>query len=327
MHRRALIHAAAAMPLAFSARAAATPAVAQVRRFLAPLRFGVNVERGDVLVKGWLTDAVLREYASQGVTHIRIYPPSGGRFPLMPQEQFALWLRASRAIIAAGMTVFLDCLDVVDERFMARDEVPDHIRRCAAAIAAQDLDPRRMAVGAVSEYADGTNRGFEARRELCTDILHQALPNHVIVTNGADYGAPATMMDGTLRIDPDKPRLHQWHMYELDAGNLEAVRHWQERIQHWADANRTVTYCGEWGIGPPDNSNGAASDYRPFPDHIRQAAQGMGQQRPAQWTVTDGRWWRLNEAGSARLRPEIAAAIADASSHIASQRWYKDQNG
>ena len=60
---------------------------------------------------------------------------------------------------------------------------------------------------------------------------------------------------------------------------------------------------------------------------IRRAAEGMGQQRPTQWTVTEGRWWRLNEAGSARLRPEIAAAISEASSHIAGQPWYKEQNG
>lgn len=327
MYRRTLLGTATSIPIAFAAQAAETPAAARVRRFLAPLRFGVNVERSDVLVKGWLTDAVLREYASQGVTHIRIYPPSGGRFPLISQERFALWLTASQAIIEAGMTVFLDCLDVVDERFMARDDVPDYIRRCARAIAEQNFDPHKIAIGAVNEYANGTNRSFEARREECTDILHQALPNHVIVTNGADYGAPATMMDGTLRVDPEKPRLHQWHMYELDAGSLDAVRRWQERIQRWADANRTVTYCGEWGIGPPDNSNGAASDYRYFPDHIRRAAEGMGQQRPTQWTVTEGRWWRLNEAGSARLRPEIAAAIAEASSYIAGERWYKDQNG
>ncbi|WP_043360036.1 hypothetical protein [Belnapia sp. F-4-1] len=150
---------------------------------------------------------------------------------------------------------------------------------------------------------------------------------HVIVTDGADYGAPATMMDGTLRVDPDKPRLHQWHMYELDAGNLDAVRRWQERIQHWADANRTVNYCGKWGIGPPDNSNGAASDYRRFPGHTRQAAQGWGSSTRRNGRSPKGRWWRLKEAGSARLRPEIGAAISEAFSHIAGQPWYKDQNG
>ncbi|WP_043360033.1 hypothetical protein [Belnapia sp. F-4-1] len=96
------------MPVALAAQAAESAAAARVRRFLAPLRFGINVERSDVLMNGWLTDAVLREYTA-GVTHIRIYPPSGGRFPLVSQEQFALWLRASRGIIEAGMTVLPRC--------------------------------------------------------------------------------------------------------------------------------------------------------------------------------------------------------------------------
>jgi hypothetical protein len=327
MHRRDILHAAVAVPAARAAPSAEGGAIARVRRFLAPLRYGVNVERGEVLWKGWLTDAALRQYASHGVTHVRISPPSGGQFPIMSQDQFALWLDASRRIINAGMTVFLDCLDVVDEGFMARGDVPGYIRACARSIAARNFNPGKIAVGAAGEYAGGTNRGFEARREECADILHAALPNHVIVTNGAYWGAPETMMDGTLRVDPGKPRLHQWHLYDWNAGSPEAARYWQERIQQWADANRTVTYCSEWGIGPPDNSNGVATNYGPFPDHIRHAARGMGQQRPTQWAVTGGRWWRLNEGNSATLRPEIAAAISEGSRFIASQRWYKDQNG
>jgi hypothetical protein len=55
----------------------------------------------------------------------------------------------------------------------------------------------------------------------------------------------------------------------------------------------------------------------------------MGRQRPTLWAVTAGRWWRLNVDGenpSGALRPEVAAALAAASAHIARQPWFRRQH-
>ncbi len=48
MHRRGFLHAAVAVPAAGAAPSAEGGTIARVRRILAPLRYGVNVERGEV---------------------------------------------------------------------------------------------------------------------------------------------------------------------------------------------------------------------------------------------------------------------------------------
>ena len=94
-------------------------------------------------------------------------------------------------------------------------------------------------------------------------------------------------------------------------------------MDEWCAKKGAVSYGGEVGQGPADGSGGGATTYANFPQQILNAARGAGKQRPCYWTVTKGVWWRLNEPNSARLRPEVAKAIAEASAHIAAQDWYK----
>lgn len=303
-------------------------ALERVRRVIAPWRYGINVERGQALWNGWITDDTLRHYAAQGVTHVRYFAPSGGRYALMNPNDLGLWIDACRRTVAAGMAAHLDFLDVVGLEHL-NDAALNYVRACARKVREAGLDPARVVVGAVNEYAGGDskagaacNTAFNGWRTKADDAIHAELPDFVVATASGWWGHPDTLMAGGFALRPDKPQLIQWHCYEPDANNPNNPVWWQGRLDKWAKANGAVTYGGEFGIGPPDNSNGAAERYADFPKHILNAARGMGQQRPAHWTVTDGSWWRVNEPGSGRLRPEIAAAIKEASAHIARQDWY-----
>jgi hypothetical protein len=297
----------------------------RARKWLAPLRYGINVERSKLIWDGWITDDTLRSYAAAGVTHVRYFPASGGRYPLLGQDQIRLWLDVCRRTIACGMKAHLDLLDVMGIEHM-NDGVARYIEECGRTIAAAGIDPDHLLIGSTNEWAGGDNKTYEVWRERLAGILHAALPNHVIAVNGGWWGSPDRMIDGTMKVDASKPRIHQWHLYDHDAGSPGNPVWWQGRIEKWAADNKAVTYCGEWGVGPPDNSNGAATRYEGFPSHILNAAKGMGQQRPCHWTVTDGGWWRLNEGNSARLRPEVAAAIKEGSAHMAAQDWFRTDN-
>lgn len=290
--------------------------------WLRGLTMGVNIERNQVVDNGWVDDGFLTEIKGQGVTHLRLYAASGGQFPLIGADALAgRHFAAVERAVAKGFKVHWDILDVVGENQLGED-VMAHVERTAQAIAARNWDPAKVVVGAVNEYAAGTNKGFEAKRERMMGILRKHLPKHVLVNNGCNWGDPWKLIDPSFKVMPDRRMIYQWHLYHHDAGNVAVCEDIQKHVGGWAAEKGATVYCGEWGIGPPDNSNGAAQNYKAFPSHIDAAARGMGQMRSAMWTITGGSWWRLNRDGSARLRPEVADAFRKADAHIRAQPWF-----
>lgn len=303
-------------------------ALQRVQAFVAPLRMGVNIERGKAIWDGWITDSLLRQYASQGITHVRFFPPHQVWRGLYSQNDMQVWYDACQRSINAGHTAFLDLLDITGEADLNRSEVRPFVEQCAQSIASRNFDPRKFAVGVAQEYEGGSNTGFQARREELLDVLHGALPNHIIVTASANWGNPWTLLDGTMYVDASKPRLHQWHLYAENAGELWRTQDLQANLSAWAASNNTVTICGEYSKAPPSGGYDLVGPpaYGEFPGIITAAAEGMGQQRPMIWTTTDGSWWRLNVDTSAALRSEVATAFQNGSEHIRTRQWYIDQN-
>lgn len=304
-------------------------ALQRVQAFVAPLRMGVNIERGQSIWNGWISDAQLRQYAAQGITHVRYFAPSGGyTYGLMSQSDLGVFYDATQRAINAGLTVFLDLMDIVYEEVLYWAEVRPYIEACAQSLASRNFDPRKFAVGVCNEYGGGSNTGYEAKREELLDVLHGALPNHVIITAGANWNNPWTMVDGTLLVKPDKPRVHQWHWYADNAGELWRTQDIQANMSAWASANNTVVVCGEYSKAPASGGEDlvGAPAYGEWPGIVKAAAEGMGQQRPMIWTVTNGSWWRLNVSDSAALQSGVATAYQNGSEFIRTSQWYIDQN-
>jgi hypothetical protein len=301
-----------------------TGAMDRVRKVIAPWRIGVNVERAKFLEEGHLTDAVLRQCAAAGVTHIRLFIPSGGRYALWDANNLGLYLDACKRIIAHGMAVHIDLNDVLGVEHLT-DGLFNNTRACARKFREQNYDTSKFLIGGVNEYAGGDHAAYEGQRIRLDDMLHAEFPHHVVVTNGAYWGDPDVLMKGGFRVRADRPQLIQWHKYEPNGLASENPVWWQGRLDAWAKQNGCVTYCGEWGYGLPDNSDGKAVDYKSFPAVITNVARGLGQQRPALWTITTGGWWRVNgwDANTPFLRPEVEAAVKEASAHIAGQAWYR----
>ncbi len=299
---------------------------AMARAFVSDLTMGVNIERAQAIKNGWITAAQLREYKGQGITHARFFPPvrpDWGGFPDPARGELDYLLDAAERAMGAGLKVHVDLLDVMSASGMADRRVMPYLRAAARRIEGRNWDVSRYALGAANEYAAGTNAEHRAKMHEATAALRAELPNSLLVAASGYWGHPGHLMDGTFVPPRDGRILVQWHCYEPDAADVRSSRQWQNRISAWAAANRLVTYCGEWGIGPPDNSTGAANAQSEFPKHIDAAARGMGQQRPTFWTVTGGGWWRLNQDNSGALRPDVAAAFAAGSRHIAQQPWFR----
>jgi Cellulase (glycosyl hydrolase family 5) len=308
------------------------------RAFVSDLTMGVNIERNALIQAGRITRAQLQEYRDQGITHVRFFPSIGGlaghNYPNVAAGALDWFFDAIERAIGAGLKVPFDLLDAADEAQMADRRVMPYLRACAERIAARNWDVARYAVGAANEYAGGTHAGHRARMHEAVATLRGRLPHSLLLCAGCSWGDPGRLMGdggaGEFVPPPDDRILVQWHQYNQAASDVSTPQDLQRRLAEWATRRKLVTICGEWGIGPPDNSSGAATDYGTFPGIIDAAARGIGQQRPTFWTVTSGAWWRLNGGRgteSAALRPEIAAAIRAGDAHIRAQSWFQPPPG
>jgi hypothetical protein len=306
--------------------------LAAARAFVGDLALGLNIERGQAILNGWITAAQLRDYKAQGATHVRFFVPAHPSdpdrlgLPDAAAGRLDWFFDAVERAMGAGLKVLVDLLDVMSEADMADPRVVPYLRACGRRIAARGWDPARYAVGAANEYAAGSNAGHRQKRLEALRTLRGELPRSLLLSAAARWGSPWAMLEDSYDPGADAWVLHQWHHYDERAWDVAVCRGIQDRVAAWARRRNVVTICGEWGVGPPDNATGAAQRYGEFPRHIDAAARGMGRQRPTLWAVTAGRWWRLNvdgDAPSGALRPEVAAAVTAASAHIARQPWFR----
>ena len=295
-------------------------ALQKAQAVVAPLRLGVNIERGEPVFDGWVNDAFLAKIKEQGLTHIRLFPNSGGSYSLYSQNDMTHWYNiVANATENYGILVHLDFLDIMDENQIRTADVENYIRACADSVAARNFNPNLAIFGVCNEYMAGTNVGFEEPRERLTNILHEKLPNHVIVTNSADWGNPWTLVNGTMKVYPSKPRIHQWHWYP-DPESQAVAEDVNFYLKKWCRDESAVTINGEYNV------NNYPTEYHRWPGVIRNAFKGMPEQRTTMWSIIGKSvsYFRLNEWDSAMLTSDVAAAYVEGDAYIRGLQWYKD---
>ncbi len=260
----AMLGALGARPAVGAPQAAGSNGLSAARAFVGDLALGLNIERGQAILNGWITAALLREYKAQGVTHVRFFVPAHPSdpdrlgLPDAAAGRLDWFFDAAERALGAGLKVLVDLLDVMSEADMADPRVVPYLRACGRRIAARGWDPARYAVGAANEYAAGSNAGHRQKRLEALRALRGELPHSLLLSAAARWGSPWAMLEDSYDPGPDTRVLHQWHHYDERAWDVAVCRGIQDRVAAWARRRNVVTICGEWGVGPPDNATGAA---------------------------------------------------------------------
>ncbi len=301
------------------------------RAFVSDLCMGANIERDGLILAGRITSAQLAEYRRQGLTHIRYFVPvkpdwSWAWPPRNPEAgDYDHMIEVVERTMGEGLKVMFDLLDLCGEEELRQRQIVPYVRSFARRIASRNWDVSRYCLGAVNEYAGGTNASHRAKMHELTGVLRAELPHTLLSVGGGYWKDPDFLVDGSFVPPPDDRIIVDWHKYD-EADHIGTSQRLHQRVSRWAAANNLVTFCGEWGIGPPDWSHPRTTWQDTFPRHIDLASRGMGPQRPTMHCITHGGAWRLNqgsETSSAALTPAIAAAFGAAKAHISSQPWFQ----
>ena len=288
--------------------------------FVKPLRLGINVERGWAWSMPGVDAAGSTTYwrylkDTVGATHVRFFYPwrptvvmgGGGANNAPPDKaQFGRILDATQQAIDAGLTVFLDCTDVMGVEDFSGDAgiaTDAHIDNCATWTAERKFDPKKLALGPVNEWAGGDdNTTYNATRKKYHAVLRAKLPGYVLTTGPAYWKSRDYLYDPSKKFETfdDLRVVYEWHHYSsLDASgwaNEEA------KLAAWRDANGgRPTVCGEAGPGYWDEDVGGGRKLSRSPDAwpSRFAAQlpEIAAERPSIWAVTYGGEYRVNKPG------------------------------
>lgn len=287
--------------------------------FVRNLTLGVNVERG----WAWSLpgqDATgstsywtyLRDTAH--VTHVRLFCPwrpsiamGGGGANNAPPDKaaFARILDAADQAIKAGLTVFLDCTDVMGtEDFEGENgkRTDEHMGHCADWTAERAFDEKRFALGPVNEWAGGEdNDTYNATRLTYHDVLRAKLPGYVLTTGPGYWKSRDWLYDADKKFKTfsDLRVVYEWHHYSsLDEGGWKSEA---EKLAAWRKENGgRPTVCGEAGPGYWDEIvNGKRLAQAPEAWPARFAAQlpAIAEEHPSVWAVTYGGEYRINKNG------------------------------
>ena len=126
-----------------------------------------------------------------------------------------------------------------------------YVSACAARIAGRGWDVTKYALGAVNEYAGGSNTEHRAKMHEGVATLRAQLPNSLLLCAGAGWNAPGVLTDGTFVPPSDDRILVEWHWYDDNARDISAAQHWQDVVSAWATQNNRVTIASEWGLNDP----------------------------------------------------------------------------
>jgi hypothetical protein len=280
------------------------------QQLLAPLTLGVNIERG----WAWSLPANQDEYFAYlrdvaKVTHVRMFYPwrpsremgGGGPGNSRPNaEQIDRIFNGAQHAIDAGLTVFVDCVDVLDESEISA-EVDAHVALCGEVAAQHHFDPTKFALGPVNEYAGGTNAEWNPHRARWNQILRERLPGYVLTTGGANWKASSSLYDDNagFEVFDDLRVIYDWHHYE--SRDSDGWAWTEQQLAAWRDAHGgRPTLNGEAGAGywaePVDDTT---LEYAPWawPSHMATQFEHTAVERPTLWAVTYGNSFRYNKEG------------------------------
>ena len=108
---------------------------------------------------------------------------------------------------------------------LADSRVMPYLSACAARIAGRGWDITKYALGAVNEYAGGTNTEHRAKMHEVVATLRAQLPNTLLLCASAGWNAPDVLTDGTFVPPPDDRILVEWHGYDDNGRDISAAQH------------------------------------------------------------------------------------------------------
>lgn len=293
------------------------PDLAAAQAFVADLALGVNVERGWAWEVGSDYYRYLRD--DLGATHVRLFYPwrpnitmgGGGPGNSAPDgDRFARILDAAQQAIDAGLKVFLDCSDVIDDD--EADGIRDHVRHCAQWIAERGFDPERIAVGPINEHAGSDNTTWNPIRSELHTIMRDALPGFVLTTGAAGWKGRPDLLRDDFELFEDLRIIYEWHHYDSASADDWAAR--GAELARWREARGDrPTVCGECGPGYWDEIvDGTRLANAPWvwPQRFAEQLPSLAFERPMLWAVTYGGDYRLNASGSdPTLTPQLAESF------------------
>lgn len=300
------------------------------QQLLAHLTIGVNIERGWAWSLPAAQDAYyayLRDEAK--VTHVRFFYPwrphvdmgGGGAGNARPNEdQLDRMFDGAEYAVAAGLTVFVDCVDVLDDSEI-NPEVDAHIALCGDVAAKRQFDPTKFAIGPVNEYAGATNAVWNPHRARWHDLLRDRLPGYVLTTGAANWKSRLSLLDteDAFQVFDDLRVIYDWHHYDSLDSNGWA---WSaQQLAAWRDAHGgRPTFAGEAGVGYWGESvDGTTLEHAPWawPSRMAMQYEHIAIERPTVWAVTYGSSFRYNkDANDPYLRDELLQSIRDESAKI-----------
>lgn len=301
--------------------------------FVADLTLGYNVERA------WAWEVGSPEYFAylhdtMHATHVRLFYPwrptvemgGGGAGNSRPDAgQLDRIVQAAANASGAGLKVFVDCLDVMgyeDFEGAYEAEVDAHVTLCGERFAAAGLDPARVAVGPVNEWAGGENSVWNPIRLRLHELLRAQLPEWVLTTGAAYWKSRDTLYDAGGGFEPfdDLRVVYDWHHYSsLDAAGWQGEA---EKLAAWRQANGgRPTFCGECGPGWWDEPvDGGTLQHAPWvwPERYDQQLPAVAAERPTIWAITYGNAYRHNKdwndpylMDGSGGSPDLASALVD----------------
>ena len=301
---QAVVRVSWALDEQFTPAPSGDPDLTAAQAFVSDLTLGVNVERGWAWEVGAEYYAYLRD--SVHATHVRLFYPwrpwvdMGGGSPgnaAPDAARFGRILDAVQHAVDAGLKVYLDCSDVIDDGEAAF--VYDHVRNCARWIAERGFDPRRVAVGPINEHAGSDNPTWNPIRRDLHAIMRAELPGFVLVTGASGWKGRPDLLRGDFEVFDDLRVVYEWHHYDSVDATTWTARAAELATWRSAHGNRP-TVCGECGPGYWDESvEGTTLQYAwwVWPRRFAEQLPALASEHPSLWAVTYGNAYRLNRSG------------------------------
>ncbi|MBL6455940.1 cellulase family glycosylhydrolase [Belnapia sp. T6] len=291
-----------ALPLAgaLAGPAAAAPDVAPIRRRLAGLRLGANLERWYPISRdnqprrlgaGWW-----RDFRAAGFDHVRMFLPevaktgSGTEIP-------GLFLDAVQDAVGAGLPVLLGMADFFhqNEPWGERDWAA--LRERARFFAGR-TDPGMVVLAALNEPVFDDAASWLPMRDRLLGEMRRAAPRHLLMWGGHEWCSWRSLIQ--LRPPADPATVAEMHDYV--GGDTTAVEERFGAVAAWRDRHRMPVLVSELGgaVGHETDRAAWAADLAQSLPVLRRL--GL----PATlWSYSHGSWWRIQEDDRPSPRPGL----------------------
>jgi hypothetical protein len=314
--------------------------VTAAREFVAPLVFGLNVDRWRVVTMAWTGKPLRSDTAywiylkSLGVTHIRMFLPwrtttdvrgVGWTNGVQPTDaDLGLFLDAAETIIRAGLKVLYECTDYLGTDLVThRAAIEQVIARQADMIKARGTTrfPQTMiAIGPFAGLEFDGNADANPYRLAAHKILRERLPGYVLLTGAANRSSPVSLAEPDWFMVSDYRTILTVHEY----AGVPLPTYLQGQVARYdavSAANGGVpVICTEC-------AHGSAAYQTAWLDHIDAYATYQPLIRPTFWVVTDGGSYNFGTSNTdLTIRAAIVQKLDLAWAKIQNDAGWKAQN-